>query len=189
MRITRILALLFALVLVGTPAVAGDNYNEGDECVPWEGQEYIAPTHKTVVVTEAWTETITAAYWQRYSYNGPWHSNTEAPPFPSDKWQANVAGDPHEIGVAGPYFRSHGNSGKGDWFYLEWVAAVTKDHPEVTEQVVDNPGQEYIAPIECPTVEPPIIVTDPPVIEPPVVEPPTVAPPAVPVPETPTFTG
>ena len=73
-------------------------------------------------------------YLQRYSYNAPWESNTTSPPFPSDDWQANVKGDPHGVGTPGAYFRSNGNSGNGDWFYLELVPAVTEtiEHPAVT---------------------------------------------------------
>jgi hypothetical protein len=64
---------------------------------------------------------IDDSHWQRYSWTGGPHEEDDPPDFPSDDWQANVEGDPHNIGVAGPYFRSHGGSGNGDWFYLEWV--------------------------------------------------------------------
>lgn len=59
--------------------------------------------------------------WQRYSWTGGPHESDDPPAFPSEDWQANVAGDPHGIGVEGAYFVSHGNSGNGDWFYLELV--------------------------------------------------------------------
>jgi hypothetical protein len=123
------------LVAIATTASA----TVSEVCRPDPGRPYIAPTYETIVVTPA--------HWQRYSYKGQWDSNTEAPPFPDNRWQDNVAGDPHQIGVAGAYFKSQGNSGNGDWFYLEWVAAVTK--------VQTNPGQEYIAPTICP--EPPFV--------------------------------
>ncbi|KQS97316.1 hypothetical protein [Cellulomonas sp. Leaf395] len=60
--------------------------------------------------------------YQRYSWiGGPWESD-EAPEFgDGSNWQANVQGDPHNVGQAGAYFRSHGNSGNGDWFYLEEI--------------------------------------------------------------------
>src|SRR5690606_38091151 len=62
---------------------------------------------------------------------------------PSPNWQPNVAGDPHGIGVPGAYFRSHGNSGNGDWFYLELIPGETTtiEHPAVTCD--DEEEQEY----------------------------------------------
>ena len=69
------------------------------------------------------------AHWQRYSWTGGPHEGDDPPDFPSDDWQPNVEGDPHNIGVAGPYFVSHGSSGLGDWFYLEWVPEVTHEEP------------------------------------------------------------
>lgn len=84
------------------------------------------------VLIEERTQTIVISegYWQRYSYNGRWDSNTEAPVFPGPNWQKNVKGDPHDIGVEGPYFRSHGNHGKGDWFYLDYVDGETHTYKE-----------------------------------------------------------
>lgn len=102
------------------------------------------------VPSEEWTETITIenAHWQRYSWTGGPHTSDDPPAFPSSDWQPNVKGDPHKINVPGPYFRSHGNSGNGDWFYLEWVPAITEtvhhdavicdDEPEEEEE------QEYL---------------------------------------------
>ncbi|QEV99104.1 hypothetical protein F6J84_02555 [Microbacterium caowuchunii] len=113
-----------------------------------------------VVIQEAWTETVIDKeawdeevfdHWQHYSWTGGPHTSDSAPTFPSGDWQANVQGDPHGIGVAGAYFRSHGNAGNGDWFYLEAVTKTvhheaethTVEHPAVTEEVkvVD---QEYV---------------------------------------------
>ncbi len=73
---------------------------------------------------------IEQAHWQRYSWNGPWVSDTEPPPWPHGNWQPNTQSDPHGVGVAGAYYRSHGGSGNGDWFYLERVDAV---YEQVTE--------------------------------------------------------
>lgn len=128
--------ILFASLLVAAlawsfavPAASGASGES--ECIP----------------QEAWTETIEHEevsheeaifdHWQRYSWTGgPWES-TEAPPFPDERWQANVEGDPHGVGVEGAYFRSHGNSGKGDWFYLEAVEKTITviDHEAWTETI------------------------------------------------------
>ena len=98
---------------------------------------------ETVVDKPAWTETVVdeAAHWQRYSWTGGPHDGDDAPDFPSDAWQPNVEGDPHGVGVEGAYFRSHGGAGNGDWFYLEWVEAVTHtvEHPAETH-VVHHPA-------------------------------------------------
>ena len=44
---------------------------------------------------------------------------------------------PTDVGVEGAYFRSNGGAGKGDWFYLDWVEAVTHtvEHPAETHLV------------------------------------------------------
>jgi LPXTG-motif cell wall-anchored protein len=66
--------------------------------------------------------------WQRYSFTGNWESNETPPPGPSinpGSWQANTASDPHGIGQEGAYYRSNGNSGNGDWFYLERTTETT----------------------------------------------------------------
>jgi len=145
-RITSAIAAL-ALVIVGSfavPAMATDE-DTGGQCVPSDARtetiEHPAVTHtetRTVIEEEAWTETVTteAAHWLRYSYNGRWDSNTEAPAFPGYEWQPNVEGDPHRIDVAGAYWRSDGNSGNGDWFYLEWIEAVTRtvEHSAITHE-------------------------------------------------------
>jgi hypothetical protein len=137
---------------------------------------------QTVVDKGAWTETVVdeEAHWQRYSWTGGPHQGDDPPAFPSDAWQPNVKGDPHGAGVEGPYFRSHGGAGNGDWFYLERVAAVTHTiehlaethvvhHPAVTHQefryerqITTSSHTEYrwsvyertYAPGEGPAVEP-----------------------------------
>jgi hypothetical protein len=155
---------------------------------------------ETCVPQEAWTETVEhpeipavteeqRTGWQRYSWNGPWESNTEAPPFPDERWQPNVHGDPHGVGVEGPYFRSNGNSGHGDWFYLEGIyetvvvtpavpawteiiehAAVTcPEDPEEPETPVETPEVPVNTP-EIPTEEPqapetPVEAEDDPVVQ------------------------
>lgn len=105
--------------------------------------------------------------WQRYSWTGGPHEPDSPPVFPSDNWQANVKGDPHGIGQEGAYYRSNANSGKGDWFYLDWIEVdcprpdpEPTTNPPVVDPPVDNP----------PPVTPPV---NPPVDVPPVVLPPT----------------
>lgn len=89
-------------------------------------------------------------HFQRYSWTGGPHEEndppTEVPPDPN--WQANVAGDPHGIGQEGPYFRSHGNAGKGDWFYLKWV--VPNCEPELT---LDAQFTKSVSPATCKSPE------------------------------------
>lgn len=102
---------------------------------------------ETVVDKKAWTETVVdeKAHWQRYSWAHGQKATDTAPRFPSSAWQPNTKSDPHRVGVEGAYFRSNGGAGKGDWFYLDWVAAVTHTvqhpaethlvhHPEVSHQ-------------------------------------------------------
>ena len=115
---------------------------------------------ETVVIQEAWTETVVDQeawdeevfdHWQHYSWTGGPHLSDDPPAFPGAGWQPNTKGDPHGVGVEGAYFRSHGNAGNGDWFYLEAVTrtvhhdAVTHEvyHPAITEEVkvID---QEYV---------------------------------------------
>lgn len=104
------------------------------------------------VPTSAWTETITDSpaydetvfdHWQRYSWTGGPHAEDDPPAFPSSDWQPNVEGDPHGIGHAGAYYRSNGNSGNGDWFYLEAVTAVV--HHDAVTHTVDHDA------VTCPT--------------------------------------
>lgn len=143
--VIAVLIAVFALVLVF------DNDANATECVPraaWtETIQHPAKTHtKTVTVTdrEAYDEEVFVG-WIRYSWTGGPHTEDAAPAEvpPSENWQENVHGDPHGVGKAGPYFRSNGNSGNGDWFYL---LAVTKTvhHPAVTHEktvtVTDKEG-------------------------------------------------
>lgn len=110
---------------------------------------------RTVTDQEAYDEEV-FDHWQRYSWTGGPHDSDDPPAFPSDDWQSNVQGDPHDVGQPGAYFRSHGNSGKGDWFYLEAVTKVI-NHPAVTHEeyrfAFDHPA------VECPTET--VTVTDP----------------------------
>lgn len=117
MRIIYTLAsvAVIAGICITVPALAS---GEGTESVPCSEASV--------------TNTVSPAHWQRYSWTGGPHESDDAPAFPSDDWQPNVQGDPHGIGEPGAYFRSHGNSGKGDWFYLEWV--------EAEVEVVPNPN-------------------------------------------------
>src|SRR5690606_38324079 len=126
--------LVIGFIVAGAVGAANATGNHEDVCVPQDAVEAVPAVYEDRVVTEAG--------WQRYSYTGVWESNTEAPPFPSNDWQANVAGDPHGVGVAGPYFRSNGNSGNGDWLYLEAVA-------EVTKQVLVTPAVEAQDAVVC----------------------------------------
>lgn len=106
----------------------------------------------TCTPSDVWTETVTDSpawdeqvfdHWQRYSWTGGPHAEDDPPAFPSSDWQPNVQGDPHGIGHAGPYFRSNGNSGNGDWFYLE-VVQTTVHHDAVTHEIVHDA-------VTCPT--------------------------------------
>lgn len=162
MKIKALTGAVLALALgLGGLAFAGPALATETACVPKDAYtETITPAtpgspavYKTVVVTEAG--------WQRYSYNGPWGSNV-APAFPGNLWQANVKGDPQNVGVAGAYFRSHGNVGNGDWFYLEAI-------PAVTEQVLVTPA---VPPTDAVTVEHAAVVCESPVVIPPVETPP-----------------
>lgn len=128
-----VFALTGALGVAPAFAVSG---GEVSECVP------VDAVYETVVISEAG--------WQRYSFNGRWDFD-EAPKFPGDRWQRNTASDPHKVGVAGAYFRSSGNSGKGDWFYLEEILAVT-EKVLVSEAVVCNPV------VPDPVVPDPVVV-------------------------------
>src|SRR5450756_315020 len=184
----RILAALFApiaavIVLFGgltfaSAASAGDDHSQGDECVPSAAHsettyiEHPAVTHtetRTVIDAPAWTETVTieAAHWQRYSWTGGPHTSDDAPAFPSSDWQPNVQGDPHNIGVVGAYYRSNGNSGNGDWFYLDWVEAVieTIEHPAITHEetvtITDEEAWTETIIMEYPEVTCPEPTTEP----------------------------
>lgn len=165
--------LAFGIVgLTATAAAATDN-----ECVPTAGVAAYDETvtdavayDETVVDVVAYDETVVdeAAHWQRYSYNGDWDQDA-APPFPDENWQANVKGDPHNVGVAGAYDRSNEHSGHVDWFYLEWVAEVNHivHHDAVThlvhhEAVTHIVHHDAIPPVVCdeePNVVTPLIPT------------------------------
>ena len=107
-----------------------------------DGEKWVqdkAAWAETVVDQAASTETVEeeAAHWQRYSWTGGPIEEGRTPSFPSADWQPNVEGDPHGVGHAGAYDRSNGSSGKADWFYLEWVPAVTRtiEHPATSHVV------------------------------------------------------
>lgn len=114
---------------------------------------------ETVVVTPAYDETVAEAYVQRYSWTGGPHVATDPPAFPSADWQANVKGDPHNVGQPGAYYRSHGNSGNGDWFYLDYVDAVIVHHDEVVE-VVNHPAVTDVIHHPAVTIDHPEVVCD-----------------------------
>lgn len=155
------------IVMVGVVATTGTAGTSSEEpCEPQDartettgwvlespGAGWYQVDEKTVVDEKAWTETVSESHWQRYSWTGGPHLEDSPPSFPSDDWQSNVQGDPHGIGAAGAYYVSHGNSGRGDWFYLEWVEGETIDHEAVTHEefrfafdhpAVDCPGEELV---------------------------------------------
>lgn len=114
----------------------------------------VAAYDETVIDTAAYDEMVvdSEAHWQRYSWTGGPIAGGVTPTFPDAAWQANVAGDPQNIVVEGAYFVSHGNSGGGDWFYLEAVLEVTHvAHHEAVSHVVHH---DAVAPVTC---EPPIL--------------------------------
>lgn len=155
-RLMTAMAIVAGTLVLAAPATATDNPEVCYEQV-LDHEAY----DETVVVSEAYDETVSEAGWQRYSWTGGPHTADEAPAFPSADWQPNVKGDPHGIGVAGPYYRSNGNSGNGDWFYLEAVDAVVVHHDEVTE-VVHHEATYKDVEVDCeeePPVDPPV---DPP---------------------------
>ena len=84
------------------------------------GRDYAA-YDETVVDKRRRTETIVdeKAHWQRYSLGCGPHQGDDTPAFPSSAWQPNIKSDPHHDGREGPYFRSNGGAGNGDWFYLD----------------------------------------------------------------------
>lgn len=149
-RQNRFLLLLAAIAILAFGFVIVDaNEADGAEltktCVPTPAIPEVPGTPEVPAVTH---EEQVFDHWQRYSWTGgPWESDV-APPFPSENWQPNVQGDPHGIGVEGAYFMSHGNSGNGDWFYLEAV--------ETTVVVVDSeaipavPGTPAVPEVVCP---------------------------------------
>lgn len=92
--------------------------------------------YETVVDQPAYDETV-FDYWQRYSWTGGPIADGVVPTFPSDDWQPNVKGDPHNIGKAGAYDVSHGGAGKADWFYLEAVTKIV--HHDATYKDIEVP--------------------------------------------------
>lgn len=142
--IAAIAFLAFGFVIVGANDADGAE-SSSSTCVPTPAIPEVPGTPEVPAVTH---EEQVFDHWQRYSWTGgPWESDV-APPFPSENWQPNVQGDPHGIGVEGAYFVSHGNSGNGDWFYLEAV--------ETTIVVVDVeaipavPGTPAVPEVVCP---------------------------------------
>lgn len=141
-------ATLLGLAFAVVGGVSTANATEGG-CVPSEAYSEVIPgSPATEAVYE--TRVVSEAGWQRYSRTGSW-KHDYAPSFPEDRWQANVAGDPHGVGAEGAYFRSDENSGNVDWFYLEAI-------PAVTEQVLVTPA---VHATEDVTVEHPAITCDP----------------------------
>lgn len=185
-RAAVVTALTVPLVTVAGPAMAGRTW-AAETCVPKAAWTETAPEHTE---TTGWLlespgpewslwedqKVIEVAYepsvqigWQRYSWTGGPHESDDAPAFPSDDWQPNVKGDPHKIGHAGAYFRSHGNHGNGDWFYLEAVMS-----PEVQEvfhmeyrynRIVAGTTIEHPA-VVCPTPDPTVTPTPEPTVKP-----------------------
>lgn len=138
-----IAALVFAYVLFFQDDAKADEHVP--TCVPSPAIPAVPGTPEIPAVTH---EEQVFDYWQRYSFNGPWESNTTAPPFPDSRWQANVKGDPHGVGVEGAYFRSNGNSGNGDWFYLE---SVEKTVVVVDQELIPaTPGTPEVPAVVCP---------------------------------------
>jgi len=157
----KIIAAITAVCLAGLGVIGATSaaFATAQECVPSAGTAaYDDPpvlVHEAyddpqILVHEAYNDPDTtvedvAAHWQRYSWTGGPHTSDDAPGFPSGDWQANTQSDPHGIGHAGAYFRSNGNSGNGDWFYLEWVDAVTHVVPGAHHDAVYAPGDHHDA--------------------------------------------
>ena len=113
-------------------------------------------TETRTVIVPAWDEVVidTQAGWQRYSWTGWPHASDDRPLFPGSYWQANVKGDPHNIGVVGAYYRSNGNSG-GAWFYLAAVPATSHivHHDATTlEETVTFTDVAWTETIEYPAI-------------------------------------
>lgn len=188
----KIIAALVGLLLAVTGfSVASATEPTDEPCVPSEGTAWTdsGPEVKvhgdstppgTDTDTERWRFIASSKhivqsatedqevfdYWQRYSWTGgPWDDSQGEPPFPDERWQPNVKGDPHGVGIEGAYFRSHGSSGKGDWFYLEAVTKVIPGQAEVSH--VDYFWQKQVRtlPVNCPGEDTPV-TPEPPVITP-----------------------
>jgi len=104
---------------------------QGEPTMWIENPEYV-PEH-TVEVFD---------HWQRYSWTGAPLTADEEPAWPGADWQANTEGDPHGVGVEGAYYRSNGNSGNCDWFYLEAVNR-TETVPAQGEPMIEAPNPDY----------------------------------------------
>jgi hypothetical protein len=163
-----VVAFIFGYIVVNA-MTADASEPTTPACVPTPAIPAVPPTPEIPAVTEEVFD-----YWQRYSWTGGPHAADTAPAFPSPDWQPNVQGDPHGIGVEGAYFMSHGNSGNGDWFYLEAVektvvvtpaVPATPGSPEVPAVICPEPPTDVIVP-EVPTEQPTTGVETP---EPPVV--------------------
>jgi hypothetical protein len=118
-----------------------------------------------VLVEEAYDEVV-FDYWQRYSLVGGSWPEGATPSFPNPgepfRWQANVKGDPHGVGVEGAYDVSNGSSGNSDWFYLEAVEKVI--HHEAVYETVHHEAvthEEYKYSFDDPAVVCPPDPTDP----------------------------
>lgn len=136
------LLLVVCLMMMGMVGVAGaTNSIPEDKCEDW-----IETTYEEILVKDAWEETVVVeeGHWQRYSWNGG-HREADNPPEvtpPHDDWQANVEGDPHNVGEPGLYHRPQGSSDNAGWFFLAWEDEVTDviKHPAEYETVVDEEG-------------------------------------------------
>ena len=165
--VAAILPTTAATPVASAPCVPSDAWTETTEHPRVSHEETT-----TVVDREAYDEDVFVG-WQRYSWTGGPHESDSPPPFPSSDWQANVQGDPHGVGVEGPYFRSHGNSGRGDWFYLEAVHstqhydAVTHDETvvvidsEAWTETTEHPAVACIPTVRPSPTGPPPVIKDP----------------------------
>lgn len=134
---------------------SGDaNADEPQPCVPTPAIPAVPEIPGTPEIPAVTHEEQVFDHWQRYSWTGGPHTPDSAPAFPGPDWQSNVQGDPHGVGVEGAYYRSNGNSGNGDWFYLEAVekTIVVIDTPAVPA-VPGTPGTPEVPAVTCP--EPP----------------------------------
>ena len=171
------------LTMIGEPEERTVESPGSPETTDWllappAGDGWVQADQRTVVDVPGSTQEV-FDHWQRYSWTGGPHAGDDPPSFPSVDWQPNMQGDPHGIGVEGAYFRSHGGSGKGEWFYLEAVTT-TVEHPPVThdeyryERTVASEVTEYrwsvytrtytpgTAPVVCGPDEPQVDNPNPP---------------------------
>lgn len=102
-------------------------------------------------------------HWQRYSLAGGSWKYDFAPTFTSGstetgdpegkiRWQPNVEGDPHDIGVAGVYDRSNESSGNTDWYALEAVTKTVPVYGTDTDYFWQKQVKEFVPavpPVEC----------------------------------------